>query len=76
MISIKNIEKFIDDHPELELDKIQVLKKARDFCDEGVIMGGAVEQILGEHKEIFFQEISTDFEHIKLGMEDMTRKFG
>jgi hypothetical protein len=77
--SIRNIEKFIDDHPELVANKKALMKKARKLVEkDGVTMVAiSAKMVLGRAwSEIFFKTIESDFDHIKIGLEDFLPKKG
>lgn len=70
MISLRNFEKFFNDHPETP-DKDKILKEAKKQATFKLIMGGQAERILGDLAKQFFLEVENDPEHIRMGMEDM-----
>ncbi|MEN8252173.1 MAG: hypothetical protein ABFQ53_01165 [Patescibacteria group bacterium] len=71
MISVRNIEKFVDDHPEIGLDKSKILEQANGLAHEMVLSGGSVIDLLGDNLEIlFFREFNRDVEHLKIAEKD------
>lgn len=81
-VSIRNIGKFLNDHPELTYivgisKELEILKKAIKESRAGIISGGTIEDLLGpELSPKFFEEVTGNAEHIRIGIEDMqgTRK--
>jgi len=74
MVSVRNLQKFFDDHPELAESKELALAKARELATEsGIVMGGAVSEILGSQllAQRFFREFDRSPEHLGMCMEDM-----
>ena len=66
-----NVGKFVDDHEELRHDfhRNEILEKIALLSDErGVLTGANIREILGEHAELFFEEVLKDPEHIQLGL--------
>ena len=77
MISIRNIELYLKDHPKIPESKKQgILKKAKEFADpNGIISGGAIRPILGHRAYKFLKEIMTE-KHVKMAMEDIRKVSG
>lgn len=77
-VSIRNVEKFIADHPELFTDdKETVLAMAKAVSEEaGIISGGVVLDFMGRRTTLFFEEIMDSPEHVKMGLEDLAKAFG
>ena len=75
MISIRNVEKFLNDHLEIdEKTRKQISKKAKANADEnGIISGSAIEIIFGELKSQFLNEIMTSEEHMEMGFADIKK---
>lgn len=75
MVSIRNVEKFVKDHPELFSDnKDEVLAKAKAAADkDGIMSGSAVKGFMCEFTEMFFFEATHGQEHIIMGLEDISR---
>jgi len=76
MISIRNIELYLNDHPEIPAEsRDEILKKAKSFADpNGVISGsGTLKTILGNLSETFLKEIIAIEMHIKMAMEDIRK---
>lgn len=72
MVSIKNIEKFFQDHPELYEVKYQTLGRAdRIVNPQGLISSGGLPLVFLDQKilQMFLHDIQTDREHIKIGIE-------
>ena len=71
--SIRNIEKFIDERPDLLPQKKKLMKKARAISEDGtVIVAAAAEMIFGkELAKEFFRTLETDPIHMKIGAEDL-----
>ena len=73
-VSIRNVEKFVDDHPKLIGDrKKQILAGAKKVSRKGVIAGGAVEDFMGNLTERFFREVTTNADHVQIGLTDLRR---
>ena len=71
-VSIRNVEKFVDDHPKLVGDrKEKILAEAKKVSRESVIAGGAVEDFMGNLTEQFFQEVTTNVDHVQIGLTDL-----
>ncbi|MCX6745446.1 MAG: hypothetical protein NTX00_00330 [Candidatus Parcubacteria bacterium] len=75
MISIRNIEEYLKDHPKIPAkNKEEILKKAKSFADpNGIISGGAIKNILGHRTQKFLKEIMAE-KHIKMAMEDIRKE--
>jgi len=71
--AVANIDKFINDHPEIkELTdrRLEIIKNAHEKADErGVIASGAIKDLLGDHAKAFFEEAMNDLDHIELGLQ-------
>jgi len=73
-VSIRNVEKFVNDHPQLVGDrKEKILAEAEKVSRKGVIVGGAVEDFMGNLTEQFFQEVTTNVDHVQIGLTDLGR---
>jgi len=73
-VSIRNVEKFVDDHPQLvEGRKEKILAEAKKVSHESIIAGGAVEDFMGNLTEQFFQEVTTNIDHVQIGLTDLGR---
>ena len=73
MVSIKNIEKFLEDHPELSDKKYQILGRADALKSKnGVIFGGSLDEIFTDKNilDLFCAEIASA-EHLKLAHGDI-----
>ncbi len=69
VISMGNIEKFFDDHPELENRREKILERARKVVEEGdIIAGGNIKEIFADLAPDFERELMS-FEHIRIGTE-------
>jgi hypothetical protein len=75
MISIRNIELYLNDHLEIPAkSREEILRKAKSFADpNGVISGGAIEDILGNQSKKFLKEIMAIEKHIKIALEDIKK---
>ena len=74
-VSIRNVEKFVDDHLKLVGDrKEKILAEAKKVSSEGVIAGGAVEDFMGNLTEQFFQEVTTNVDHVQIGLADLGKQ--
>lgn len=77
MVSIRNIEKFFSDHPELWEKKFQILGRADNARSrKGVIPGGLLKEIFGGDEkllDLFCAEIASKIEHIRIGLEDIRK---
>ena len=73
MFSIRNVEKFVDDHPQLFNDKEAVMQRAREIAGDGkIIMGGGAEMIFGKKvASMFFGALQSDMQHMAIGLKDM-----
>lgn len=72
MISIRNVKKFLDDHPEFENKRQEIMEKARGLSDKGLIGGGAIEPIMGGLTKQFLQELMSSA-HRQIGHEDIRK---
>ncbi len=76
MVSIRNIEKYLNDHPELWAIRESIMKRARQYAEpnSGIISGGAVTRfILGEIAKDFFNEILSEDLHRQMFNEDVKK---
>ena len=74
MVSVRNIKKFVEDHPELgDLGK-EILSKLKDLGEREVLMGEQAKKLIGVPRiaEQFFLEIQCSPEHIQMGLGDIT----
>ena len=71
MFSIKNVEKFLEDHPELNLDREEILKNAGSLAYKNVLSGASAAELFGVYEELFFAELLSDTKHRQMGLEDM-----
>ncbi|XLQ20700.1 MAG: hypothetical protein ACKUBY_02910 [Candidatus Moraniibacteriota bacterium] len=71
MISVGNIERFIDNHPELNLDKDKIMRQADELARQEVLSGGVVGDLLGNLDALFFREFHFDIEHLKVAAKDV-----
>ena len=74
MYAVANIDKFMDDHPEIKKfqgpSRMEILSKAYEAADErGVLASGSVKEILGEHAGQFFTEAENSLEHMQIGLQ-------
>lgn len=72
--SVRNVEKFVGDHPELGLSKDAILERAKTMVETGTnVLVGMVAYKLFEPAtaKLFFHEITSDAEHIRMGEEDL-----
>ena len=60
MFSVRNVEKFLDDHPELGFNKSEVMEKVNDMAHNKVLSGACGEDLFGAHKDFFFDELLSD----------------
>jgi hypothetical protein len=75
-VSIRNVEKYFKDHPELASIKDRCMEsiEADGAMFKGIISGGTIEQILGPRLAAeFFQEVTSDTEHVIMGLEDLKK---
>ena len=71
-VSIRNVEKFLDDHPEYGSQKDKILSGLRNKLGDQKTMGAAVaEETLGTLATEFFQEVTTNVDHIRIGLSDL-----
>lgn len=76
-VSVRNVEKYFDDHPEFAgiKDKFMEGIKKENEASGGIISGGTIEKLFGVPLAAeFFQEVTTDPEHIKMGLEDLRQQ--
>ena len=71
MFSVRNVEKFLDDHPELDLDRKEILKNAGSASHKNVLSGASAAELFGVYEELFFAELLSDAKHRQMGLEDM-----
>lgn len=77
-VSIRNVKKYFEDHLELADIKDKVIKGAEKEAKKGkgIICAGTMKNLLGAKlSHEFFKEVTENFEHIKMGLEDF-RKAG
>jgi len=68
-VCLKNIEKFVRDHPELfaEDQETTIIEKAIASRDKnGMISFEKVKEILGDNAQLFFNEIQNSWDHIQI----------
>ena len=77
MVSIRNVEKFVADHPELFANnKDEVLAKAKASASNGMISGEFVQGFMGVLTSRFFDEVTSSGKHLQMGIEDMVNFVG
>jgi len=75
-VSIRNIEKFIDDTAVLRKKKASLMARAREIADSLAMGHGEVKEILGDKWSVrFFQVVISNPNHIKIGLEDLGGRF-
>ena len=58
-VSIRNIKKFVAEHPELGAIGDRIISAAEDKAgDQPILLGESVRQIMGELAWIFFREVN------------------
>ena len=73
-ISIRNVEKFLKDHPEFFDNEDEILEAAKKAANKnGVMSGAAVNGFMGRFTDMFFFEVTRNQEHINMGLEDLNR---
>ena len=74
-ISMRNVEKFLKDHPEISCDiQGMILAKAKELADRhGIIWMGHLSDLMREYSRTFLDEILDNQEHVKIGFEDLNR---
>ena len=70
MISVRNIKKFLDDHPEIS-NADEILVQAEELAKNGILSGGAIKILFPKHINEFVQAIEHDPEHIEMGVKDI-----
>lgn len=75
MISIRNIEKLLKDHPEIP-DQEKILAQARKMADNNILSGGSLDQLFGSRAKELARELEKDIEHIQMGLEDIRQATG
>ena len=72
-VSIRNVQKFFVDHLEYAAQRERVMSEfAENLGDQKVISGGLVRDVLGNTiADEFFQEVTSDGNHIQMGLEDL-----
>ena len=74
MASIKDIEKFLNDHPELFGDnKDKILIKAKTLALNGMISGEVAHSLMGGLTDRFLSETIYNEDHFQMGNEDLIR---
>ena len=76
-VSLRNLQKFIENHPEYpEIVKRgpKILNQAIQIQEQGAISVAEAEELLGAYATQFFHDLITDFEHyiileVDVGME-------
>ena len=72
--SIRNLKKFLEDNPAFSGKEEEIMIKAKELAgeDNSILSGSAAETILDpEWVKLFFQTITTDLEHLTMGIEDL-----
>jgi len=76
MYAVANVKKFVEDHAqELGGRGQAILDRAELAAEDGVFSGGVAIQVMGNDPEVyarFKSEVTTDPEHIRLGLEALT----
>lgn len=73
MISIRNVEKFLNDHPEIDdVKRQEILEKSQKLNDTGLIAGGAIKHIMGDLASQFLREL-TSSTHRQMGHTDIKK---
>ncbi|MFA5086860.1 MAG: hypothetical protein WC470_00990 [Candidatus Paceibacterota bacterium] len=69
--SLKNLEKFLEDHPNLFKDRTNssILETFKAQTERGCVSTGRVKSSLGEHFPLFLKEAGTLPEHIQIGTD-------
>jgi len=71
-VSIRNIKKFFDDHPEYEDRKEEVLSGLQErLGGQKAIVSVVAKEALGDLAVEFFHEATNNMDHIKIGLEDL-----
>ena len=70
-ISIRNIEKFFDDHLELSDRREEVLERAHKGAEGNYISVGSVPLFMEDLTEMFFNDFDKNSEHHKIVIEDL-----
>lgn len=74
MVSIENVRKYLNDHPEIDADRKEAILTAAEAAqDENRISGGAATNLMGDLAESFFGEVTTNMEHIRIALKDLQR---
>jgi len=71
--SVRNVERFVKQHPDLFPDGDAVIRVAIDAAhgdERGILPAGEARMILGAAAEIFIEEITLSGEHIRIARED------
>ncbi|MDP1706430.1 MAG: hypothetical protein Q8L36_01255 [bacterium] len=69
-----NIEKFLNDHPEIDpAEKTAILTRTDQCAENGVFSGGAVLEIFGGNSNLadLFEGEATTGKHIEIGLKAM-----
>ncbi len=73
-VSIKNVEKFLDDHPDItEARRKEIMAGAQKANENGIIAGGAVEGFMDNLTVRFFREVENNFDHLRIALEDLSK---
>ena len=72
-VSIRNVEKFFDDHPEFEYLREDAISKSRNLANLDIISGYYIPEILGALAQQFLNDLKADEEHQKLWEEDFAK---
>jgi hypothetical protein len=76
MVSARNIAKYLADHPHefSWIERWRIKRRLRKrMLPRSMIPSGAVEKFLGDKSKKFFDEVTTDLQHIKIGLDDLKR---
>jgi len=72
MYAKANIEKFLNDHPEIDrAEKDAILSRTEQYSDNGVFSGGVVLEIFGNNSNLadLFEGEAATGQHIEMGLK-------
>lgn len=74
-VSIRNIEKFFSDHPELFKRKTELLREIEKYREGKLVTAGAVKKVFGaELAYKFFKDFNDIPEHMEIALKDLKTK--
>lgn len=72
-VSVRNLKKYVKDHPELGDKGAEILARLEGFEERSVLNGSHAKRIINDPQtaSLFFEEILTRPEHVQMGLADI-----